>query len=212
MFHKSVRIPLWVVVLALMITSLMAAAGSAVRMDTWEKTSFLVGGAKSAGVILKDVGWGTRVVDVRCATLHAGDVIVAVNGDAILNAHDLELKLASLPEGSDFRLRIVRNGARQTIAVKQAGAETLQQDLAAMYGLQIDDHPEGVLVTDVNLAAPAGTVGLRPGDVIRAVNGILVHSADEFRKYVSQLGSVPLNLEVRRNGQINFFLIGPRWP
>ena len=55
MFHKSVRIPLWAVVLAMVITSLMAAAGSAARMDTWEKTSFLLGGAKSAGVILKKV-------------------------------------------------------------------------------------------------------------------------------------------------------------
>lgn len=78
-------------------------------------------------------------------------------------------------------------------------ARSVDQRIAGYYDL---DSVQGVLVTQVVSATPAAAGGLRPGDVILAMNGIPVagrgHYLDLLRNYTQ---GESIRLELARNGR-----------
>jgi serine protease Do/serine protease DegQ len=52
---------------------------------------------------------------------------------------------------------------------------------------------EGAVIAEVQNHSPAARAGLRPGDVVVAINGRPVHSAEELR---ARLGVIPVGAEV----------------
>lgn len=64
-------------------------------------------------------------------------------------------------------------------------SETLTPDLAESYGLKRDT--KGVIVTDLNPAnGPAAKAGLKPDDIITAIDGRVVTSLEDLRLLVAQ--------------------------
>jgi len=80
-----------------------------------------------------------------------------------------------------------------------AHAQTITPDLAA--GLKLpQDH--GVIVSDIDTGGPAAKAGLRPGDIVERIDGVLI---DSFPKYTAFLylhkRETPLRMDVLRDGK-----------
>ncbi len=117
----------------------------------------------------------------------SGDIITAVNGDAVADPKDLARRIAGIGPKKSVDLTVVRNGSTQKIAVtlgvlpqeKQASLESpaLKPDAPtelAKLGLTLEATKagrEGVLVGQVDPDGVAGQKGLQRGDVILDAGG-----------------------------------------
>jgi serine protease Do len=129
------------------------------------------------------------------AGVKSGDVITAVDGDAVSDPHDLARRIAALGPKKTAKLSIVRNGSPMTIDVtlgtmpaeKTASAETRSDNnggsssALAKLGLTLRAArgQDGVVVSDVDPDGAAAEKGLKDGDVILEVAGKSVSRPSE---------------------------------
>jgi serine protease Do len=132
------------------------------------------------------------------ADLQQGDVISAVDGNAVKGPRELAMTVATLQNGTTARFTIWRDGKERTVDVKigaqpsdkvaSADGETpdspvglslgsLSKDMRAQFGL--DDKAKGVVVEDVKPDSRAAESGLQAGDVIVKIGGDPVASPSE---------------------------------
>jgi serine protease Do len=143
------------------------------------------------------------------AGIEAGDVITAVNGDAVKDARDLAKKIGALPPKSAVKLTVLHKGADKTINLtlgelpnqKEARANAGKSDdgnadngsaeigklglTLAPAGRVAGAGSEGVVVTGVDNSGLASEQGFSTGDVILEVAGKAVSTPADVRKVVS---------------------------
>jgi serine protease Do len=153
------------------------------------------------------------------AGLKPGDVILTLNGEEIGGSSDLPPKIASLNPGSKVTLGIWRDGAAKDLTAtigtmdegKNVVASAGSQDLGnARLGIAVrpltaeerrdNDMGGGLVVQDV--AGAAERAGVRPGDVIVAVNTQPVRTVEELKALVAKSGKTVALLVQRDNAQI----------
>jgi serine protease Do len=156
------------------------------------------------------------------AGLKARDVILSYNGKPIERSAALPPLVAQTKPGSKSSLEVWRDGKKQTLSLQ---VDELKQPAVARnsrsspgerggkLGLavrpltpeekqELGGGAQGVVVEQVG--GPAARAGLRPGDVITAVNGTPVRSPDDLRKQVDKAkGSVALLV---RRGEASIFV------
>jgi len=152
----------------------------------------------------------------EAAGLHAGDVIVAVDGTRVAGSRELRNSIGLVRVGDEIELDIQREQRRMRLNVRVGGTETGGGTGAvdappALQGATLRDlergdaaygRIEGVLAADVKPGSPAARNGIRPGDVIVAVNRRRVRDSEELESAFEQAGRVlALNI-VRGNGQL----------
>lgn len=137
------------------------------------------------------------------AGIEPGDIIVKIDGREIARSLDLPVYIADLRPGTSAKLEVWRKGGSREIAVtvgeletpKVASAEKSDRDRGriglAVRPLTEDERKEarvagGLLVEDAS--GPAAKAGIRPGDVVLAVNGTPVSTADDLRKFAAKAG------------------------
>ena len=129
------------------------------------------------------------------AGVKSGDVITAVDGDAVADPHELARRIAALGPKKTAKLSIVRNGSPMTIDVtlgmmpadKTASADTHGSDdnggasMLAKLGLTLHaaHGQDGVVVSEVDPDGAAADKGLKQGDVILEVAGKSVSRPSE---------------------------------
>ncbi|GMW07401.1 MAG: serine protease [Nevskiales bacterium] len=145
------------------------------------------------------------------AGVKVGDVILAVDGEAITGASKLRATIGVKRRGEKVSLEVLRDGNRRTLAAtlderedaEQADAGSLHLGLAgaelANYDGSGSYNGPAVQVVAVEPESPAAAVGLRANDVIFAVNRTRVHSVSEMRDVADQQSL--LILSVRRGGR-----------
>jgi serine protease Do len=152
------------------------------------------------------------------AGLKPGDVILTLNGEEIAGSSDLPPKVASLSPGASVTLGIWRDGAEKqltaTLGAIDDGKNVVasgKQDLGnARLGIAVrpltaeerrdNDIAGGLVVQDV--AGAAERAGVRPGDVIVAVNTQPVKTVEELKAMVAKSGKTVALLVQRDNAQI----------
>jgi serine protease Do len=144
------------------------------------------------------------------AGIQAGDVITAVNGNAVKDSRTLAREISVMSPNSSVKLDILRKGEPKSIDVtlaampnqpeRQANAGE-ENDNGAMpgtphLGLSVAPAAEvagagqkGVVITGVDPDGPGAEHGLKSGDVILDVAGNSVNSVGELRKALSQAKS-----------------------
>jgi serine protease Do len=124
-----------------------------------------------------------------------GDVILAFNGETVLDPRDLARKEARTPIGSDAPLTIWRAGAQQVVFVKvQAWPEAAPPQISDLapgtLGLQFAAAPQGaVAITTVDPAGSAADSGVEKGDVILQIDDTPVSSPDQAERALQALSA-----------------------
>ncbi len=156
-------------------------------------------GLKSASGAL--VAQTTKNSPAEAAGIKSGDVITAVDGEAVADPHELARRIAALGPKKTATLAIIRNGSPMTIDVtlgtmpvdKEASAETGAGEnggadsgasALAKLGLSLRHSPGGVVVTDVDPDSAAADRGLKQGDVIVEVAGKTVSRPSEVAQAI----------------------------
>jgi serine protease Do len=141
------------------------------------------------------------------AGIQAGDVITAVNGNAIKDSRTLAREISGMAPGSSAKLDILRKGEAKSITVtlatmpNQPEKQAKAGDNGTMQGtprLGLSVAPanevagagnKGVVITAVDPEGPAAERGLKSGDVILDVGGKSVGNAAELRSALSEAKS-----------------------
>jgi Do/DeqQ family serine protease len=167
------------------------------------------------------------------AGLRRGDVIVAINGENVVDSNALRNQIARTPPGSEVTLTLMRDNREQQVklnlgelpADKTAGesssgsapgdtgklgirVEPLTPALAGR--LNLPANSQGLVVTDVDPTGPAAEAGIRESDVIEEVNRQPVRSAAELQAAIQRTGAKPALLLISRGGNTIFLTVRPR--
>jgi len=137
--------------------------------------------------------------------LKDGDVVIEFNGKPVSDSRRLKLEVARTRPGESVPIKIWRDGAAKTLKVTprelpgseelaRAGSDTSDSgerlkgvavsdlDRQVRRELNVPDHVQGAVVTDVEPGSPAAEAGLQPGDVIMEINRTKVKNAEEAVK------------------------------
>ena len=161
------------------------------------------------------------------AGIQKGDILLEVNGQAIHESRDLQLKVATMSPGAQLRLKLFRNGSERDVPVtlgeapaqKAASVEgharggtlegltvdELTAQIARQIGVLITTH--GVIVSDVEPGSLAADAGLQRGDVIQEVNRKAVKNVAEFEAAVRHAGREGVLLLVNRADTTLFLVV-----
>ena len=150
--------------------------------------------------------------------LLAGDVVVAIDGVAVLNASELRNRVGLTPVGEALEITVLRDGRRKTLDVEIGGAGQLAMAAGSSYrqlrGADIRDldrgHPRyddarGPYVESVEQGSPAWRNGIREGDIILAVNRTRVRNVDELATILENAGGT-IALSILR-GNTRLFIV-----
>lgn len=171
------------------------------------------------GAVVADV---TKDGPAEKAGLRSGDVIVAFDGKAVGDEHELPNLVASTKPGRTIDIKVIREGKEMTIPVTIAEMEGEPSrraggpDLTKGMGLTVQDitpevarHMEienrmGVLVSSVESGSPADEAGFQEGDIVRQINRQPVSGTAEFQKLVKKIkgGKTTLFLVERGDGRL----------
>jgi Do/DeqQ family serine protease len=171
---------------------------------------------RPVGVLVADVYPGSAAAR---AGVRSGDVILAVDGDAVNEAAELNYRFSTHHSGDQVRLAVRQGSQTRTLSARAdpapatpakdertlqgrnpfGGATVVNLSAAAAQDLGVDPFAaRGVVVTKVG--GYAASVGLRPGDVVKALNGRQIATTAELQ---SALGNQATSwrITVNRSGQ-----------
>jgi serine protease Do len=173
-------------------------------------------GLKSpSGALVSSVAKGSAAAK---AGIQPGDVIVKFDGKDIARSSELPPIVARVKPGSEVALDVWRNGKAKTLAVTVGEIPADNEALASAGGaaeggklgvavrpLSPDEKKateiaNGVVVEDV--AGAAAKAGVRPGDVIVAVNNTPVKSPEQLRELIGKAGKTVALLVQREDARI----------
>ena len=169
------------------------------------------------------------------AGLKVGDVISAINGNAVEDVNNFRLTIAGFASGTTVHLKIVREGKTLEVpvalgevneannrpggpsvvpgegekgALKGVSVEALTPDIRQQLQLP-DDTKGGVVIANLEDDSPAAAVGLQSGDVILQVNHRPVNTVAEFNSTVKAGASKESTLLLVRRGAGTSFIVVP---
>lgn len=153
--------------------------------------------------------------------LHAGDVLISLNGEKVKSASDLKNKVGLLTVGQEVKVGFSREG-KEMSATTQIGklgsrltANGIRIREGALEGAEfggISDKSryyhklDGIQVLDIEANSVAAHSELHEGDIIVSVNQQPVTTPEEFVKTV-KASQQPLLLNIRRGNMALFIVV-----
>jgi serine protease Do len=150
------------------------------------------------------------------AGIKAGDIIVAVDDQPVIHAHDLPRLVARHRPGTHVKLKFLRDKSELTVdvardALKDESAEGPKvgpqpgSEGQASLGLAVKDAPGGGAQVDRIFPGTPAVGQLQPGDVIVEVNHSPVANAAQVTKALRSLSpGQTILLKVRSDGKVRF--------
>lgn len=152
--------------------------------------------------------------------IKAGDIIVGINGQAVINARELTKLVGDTSPNDTVRVKIFRNGKLKDINVKLGERPTSNQEIAtnkapagnlAVRDMSTGERTrlginEGVVVTSIQEGSSAFKSGLRSGDIIVWFNKRSVNKKsdfDDFYKNVKKGNVIGLKI-ISQSGGVRF--------
>ncbi len=155
------------------------------------------------------------------AGMKVGDVVQVINGREIRDASEMKFRMATVPLGGKADFTVVRAGKHLDFAVTAItppdspprDARTLGGDhplsgavianvnpaVAEELGMNVNEE-KGVVVTSLEPSSPAARL-VRPGDMIRAVNGQAAETTKDVQSTLKQGGNAGWSFVFERDGQ-----------
>ena len=140
------------------------------------------------------------------AGLRPGDVVLKMNGARIEHVDALGYRLATQEIGASIDLTILRQGSERDVRLTlvrapegRQGAEIVIEGRSPFAGAKVAELSprsadrlglptslKGVVALDIAPNSTAARVGLRPGDIVRAVNGKPIATAEALRSAAAE--------------------------
>lgn len=156
------------------------------------------------------------------AGVQVSDLVVGINDKAVVSGRDLRNAIGLANLDTDLRLDVMREGRPLTLTARLQGTDNQQAGSAAsgggserradenrFFGAQLQDRPDaqsGVLVSGLAPQSRAAAAGLRPGDVIHALNRVEVATLADLNELLSDEPRL-MALTVEREGQTLLLLM-----
>jgi len=137
------------------------------------------------------------------AGLRPGDAIIALNGRTVRGSSDLRNQIALIPVGEEVEFKFLREGEMRLVkarvesvrAAEASGGEAIPElSGATVADAERNGRPEAVAVIEVVRSSPAWARGLRPGDLIVAVNRQKVRTTRELTAALQVQGRLMLTV------------------
>lgn len=211
MLNTRKRIQLILVAAVLVISSALSIGWAAAQDDTAQGRAYL-------GVSIEDTADGVAITRVLigspadAAGLEVGDLITAINGEEMNNAREVAQTIAGLQPGAVATVEFERAGETQSVEVTLAeapvgyGLGLGRPDFVMPFrgqgiAVQIDGETGHLTIQSLSEDHPLYEAGLREGDVITAINGEALNSA-QLPEILSNLEKgASLTLTVERDGE-----------
>lgn len=179
-----------------------------------------LGLSKPTGALVSEVEPGSPADK---AGIQPGDVIVELDHEPIVQAHELPRLVARHKPGTEVTIGLAgrRGRSARTVTVvlgslKTEGAAPAAEERPTpraddeRLGVAIGDDPKkGVVVVAVDPNGPAAGL-LSPGDVIVEVDGVRVKSARQTAERIERAGDRPALFKVRHDGATRFVAVERR--
>jgi serine protease Do len=156
-----------------------------------------LGLARPQGVLVSGVYPGSPAA---LAGLARGDVLLSIDGFEVNDPQGVNYRIATHRPGDMARLRFLRDGASREVTARVSQPPDTGRDEAVLAGrhplqglrvanitpaladdMQIDFFAKGVVITNIEAAAPGARFGFRRGDIVREVNGEDIASVAALR-------------------------------
>ena len=154
---------------------------------------------KAGGALISDVMAGSPAAK---AGLKQGDVITRFNGKEIKDSKQLQLVVAETPAGKSVSVELIRASKPLSLSVTVGNSDNATAaanrpesvPVDTWLGRSVEELPQnqrgrvvtGVLVTDVEQGSTAAEGGVRPGDIIQAINQRQIMSLSEYTAAMQQ--------------------------
>lgn len=192
--------------------------GASVQLVSAEISEAL-GLDRPRGVIVTKVFPGSPAAD---AGLEVSDLIVAVDGKEVTDPNSFGYRFATKALGSSASFTVLRGGketdvkiamspapetpARDARTIKGyspfAGATVMNLSPAVSEELRVPEAYDGVVISAIEPGSTAARVGLKVGDIIRAVNEVAVPTSADLEDVASRRPRL-WALDIERGGKIN---------
>jgi S1-C subfamily serine protease len=154
------------------------------------------GHSAESGVLVISVAPGSPADK---AGLARGDIILDTNGSAVNNPRDLQEAISSRKRGDTISLTVLHGDAQKTLSVVLGGSAGQpylgtrllpdERERTSMVGPgHVDwsrELSEGAFITKVATASAAYKAGIRDGDAILSVDGVLIDSDHSLSQLIS---------------------------
>ena len=148
------------------------------------------------------------------AGIRAGDTILEIDGTPVTSFVDIQEKILTGvgkdKEGDpEAKVLIERDGEKHTYYVHAAIGYFNNTSKETIRKIGIDPAEE-IIIHSITKNSPAEEAGLKPGDIIRSVNGKTLLSLQTFFDATSDKDNLPARLVVERNGKEMELAINPK--
>jgi S1-C subfamily serine protease len=152
------------------------------------------------GVVVREVEDGSPG---ESAGVEPGDVILEIDGHDVRDRSEFDERVAAAAIGSTLKLTLQRGSNQRTVSVAASQlTESRVDDIGwRLLGLKVKDkaRSDAVAITAVRRGSHADRAGIRPGDLLIAVNGTATDSVTSFRNAVTGLrGAGEAQLAIQR--------------
>jgi regulator of sigma E protease len=135
------------------------------------------------------------------AGLAGGDLVTAVDGEAIGSWQDLRWRLLKASGSSSVNLEVTREDrstATRRLALDALNAGDWESNFMATLGLRADLGSP--IVNETLPGKPAANAGIRPGDAIVAIDGTAVRSPADAAAFTNAHPGERITFTLRRDG------------
>ncbi|MEJ2365563.1 MAG: DegQ family serine endoprotease [Deltaproteobacteria bacterium] len=154
------------------------------------------------GALVADVVSGSPA---KKGGIERGDIIIAYDGKAVKDSHDLPAMVAATPVDKGVTVTVLRHGKEQNLTIQvgklpseEVKSENSVQPAKGKWGLQLHElNPQiahqlrikadhGVAVVGVEPGSPADEAGIQQGDVIVEVDRHPVKSLNDVKEKIDK--------------------------
>lgn len=156
------------------------------------------------------------------AGLQVSDLVVAIDGREVIDPNAFGYRFATKMIGEETDFTVLRSGRETLVSIKlQAAPETVPRDERVLSGpspfegatvmnlspavaeeLGLEGLYDGVVITEVLRGRTAERVGMRSGDIIRAINQEPVESTGQLEAITKAPPRV-WRLDIERDGRVS---------
>ena len=147
------------------------------------------------------------------AGLQIGDIIIAANGQAIKDSHDIRNLVGLLQVGDNVAIDYFRGNEKKTVTAtiskpefaRLAGDKLHPRLKGTQLSVIHQDELEGVVFSNIQPNSYAARVGLQTGDVIVSANRYRVRNLNELKQAINP--TAPLLINIQRGDEGLFVVL-----